>query len=184
MPLRGSAHASRNEMAYAVHTATCTYLLDDDGVCRWIVSQQGIVPGHVRQCIGAQFVACIDVTIHGALVAELRVGGRALFVQQSGERMVLLRTGPIQHVDDRRVEQPDREAPPPAAAVREPGHGQYGKPAAPAQVAPPGVSLPAPLNPPSFGVVRYHGEEQTITIALSGRDAIDLDDPDMPTKVR
>src|SRR5690606_26264022 len=87
------APSQGNEMAYAVHTSTCTYLLDEDGICRWIVSQQGVVPHHVRQCIGAQFVACLDVTVEGALVPELRVGARALFVQNDGNRMVMLRTG-------------------------------------------------------------------------------------------
>ena len=162
-------------MAYAVHTTTCTYLLDDDGVCRWIVSQQGMVPAHVRQCIGAQFVACVDVTVEGALVPELRIGGRALFVRHTGSRMVLMRTGPIQHIDDRRVGTSTDDAPPVAAAVRHPLDGQYGKP--PARVAPAGV-LPAPEPGPSFGVVEYHGEEQTITItrAIERTATLDLDD--------
>jgi hypothetical protein len=139
------------EMAYAVHTQACTYLLDEDGVCRWIVSQQGVVPAHVRQCIGAQFVACLDLAVEGGLVGELRLGARALFVQHTGEQMVLLRTGPIHHVDDRRAQQPDT-APPPAA-IQTP-RMQYGKVG----------GLPYRAKPPSFGVVRRHGEEQTITI--------------------
>lgn len=178
------SHASphNNEMAYAVHTATCTYLLDEDGICRWIISQQGMVPAHVRQCIGAQFVACVDVTIEGALAPQLRVGGRALFVQNAGDRMVLLRTGPIQHLDDRRVAQPERDEPPLAAAVRAPGHGQYGKP--PARI--PGIPAAPPLPPPSFGVVEYHGEEQTITINRPTQRTPDLDfaDIELPTQRR
>jgi hypothetical protein len=170
-------------MAYAVHTATCTYLLDDDGVCRWIVSQQGMVPNHVRQCIGAQFVACVDVTVEGALVAELRVGARALFVQHAGDRMVMLRTGPIHHVDDRRTDHPSGETPPPAAALSDQTHGHYGKPAPSAR--PVGVVLPAPRPPPSFGVVRYHGEEQTITFSrATERLSADTGETDLPTERR
>lgn len=146
-----SAPPPNYEMAYAVHTQACTYLLDEDGVCRWIVSQQGVVPAHVRQCIGAQFVACLDLSVEGGLVGELRVGARALFVRHTGDNMVLLRTGEINHVDDRRAEPPE-QAPPPAA-IQGP-RVQYGKRA----------GLPYRAKPPSFGVVRRHGEEQTITI--------------------
>ncbi len=169
-------------MAYAVHTTTCTYLLDEDGICRWIVSQQGVVPPHVRQCIGAQFVACVDVTVEGALVAALTVGGRALFVQHDGERMVLLRTGLIQHVDDRRAGAPERDAPPPAAAIRTQTHGQYGRPPHPN----PGVPVAPTRPPPSFGVVEYHGEEQTITInrASDRMESADFADYELPTERR
>jgi hypothetical protein len=172
-----------NEMAYAVHTATCTYLLDEDGICKWIVAQQGIVPQHVRQCIGAQFVACVDVTVEGGLVGQLRPGARALFVQNAGDRMIMMRTGPIQHVDDRRVAAFDENTPPPpAAALRAPAHGQYGKPPAPI----PGI--PRTLRvPPSFGVVEYHGEEQTITISRQTETLsleTDFADQDLPTRSR
>lgn len=188
-----SAPSHQNEMAYAVHTSTCTYLLDDDGICRWIVSQQGMVPPHVRQCIGAQFVACLDVTVEGALVPELRVGARALFVGHDGERMIMLRTGAIQHVDDRRAEcgEETKEQPiPVAAALRNPGHGQYGKPPAPM----PGLPAPRPPpqrkgteRPPSFGTVRYHGEEQTFTFNKStvrapSTERIDPMDHEEPTR--
>ena len=147
-----SASTPHYEMAYAVHTQACTYLLDEDGVCRWIVSQQGVVPAHVRQCIGAQFVACLDLQVEGGLVGELVVGARALFVRHTGDQMVLLRTGDVHHVDDRRADQP--EVAPPPAAIQAP-RVQYGKAA----------GLPYRAKPPSFGVVRRHGEEQTITIS-------------------
>ncbi len=144
------------EMAYAVHTRTCTYLLDEDGVCRWVVSPEGVVPSHIRQAIGAQFVACLDLTVEGGLVGDLRAGGMALFVRHAEpDRMVLLRTAPIQHVDNR-LGQPD------GGPVNQPLRmddkvRQYGKGA--------GVPLPAI---PSFGVVRHTGAEQTITITRGG----------------
>ncbi len=209
------APSQGNEMAYAVHTTTCTYLLDEGGVCRWIVSQQGVVPAHVRQCIGAQFVACVDVTVEGGLVGQLLVGARALFIQHTGERMVMLRTGPIQQVDDRRSAKPPSDLPgqpapppPPAAALWGPAHGHYGatvqKHSGATVQNSGGPPAPSPSNtttrqqsdafrdlqdvvagvrgdggarspvpeipnvrgaPVSFGVVAYHGEEQTITIS-------------------
>jgi hypothetical protein len=168
-----SASAPHYEMAYAVHTAACTYLLDETGVCRWIVSQQGVVPSHVRQCIGAQFVACLDLQVEGGLVGSLVAGGRALFVGHTGENMVLLRTGEIQHVDDRRGSGPDT-MPPPAALnpdlVERPAE-RYDEPARPHSAVPATSQygkqggMPYRAKPPSFGVVRRHGEEQTITIA-------------------
>lgn len=93
-----------SETNYAVHTQTCTYLLDEDGICRWIVSPTGMVPPDVRLCVGAQFVACIDLRIGGALVGELRIGASALFVRTDAEsgRAVLLRTRVIEHVEFRR----------------------------------------------------------------------------------
>ncbi|MCA9619950.1 MAG: hypothetical protein KC731_13085 [Myxococcales bacterium] len=151
--------SSRSAMAYAVHTQACTYLLDEDGVCRWIVSQQGVVPAHVRQCIGAQFVASLDLAVEGGLTGELRIGARALFVQHTGENMVLLRTGPVHHIDDRRRAEAPAAAPP--SAVSSPSGSQYGKVG----------GLPYRAKPPAFGVVRRHGEEQTITIQNRGLEA-------------
>jgi hypothetical protein len=88
---------------YAVHTQTCTYLLDEEGVCRWIVSATGMVPPDVRLCVGAQFVACIDLRVGGALVGELRIGASALFVRIDAEtgRAVLLRTRVIEQIEFR-----------------------------------------------------------------------------------
>ncbi len=155
----------QREMAFAVHTRACTYLLSADGVCRWIVSKQGIVSEHVRQCIGAQFVACLDLTVAGGLVGELAVGGRALFVRHDDDRLVLLRTGQVEQVDDRRLqeESPDDQVPPPAAAVRATSGSQYGKRA--------GLPYMAKA-PPRFGVLQHSGEEMTITVTLSGRTAV------------
>lgn len=168
-------------MAFAVHTATCTYLLDEDGICKWIVSQQGVVPPHVRQCIGAQFVASVDVTVEGGLVGQLRVGGRALFVQNAGDRMIMLRTGPIQHVDDRTTGPSSARSGPPPAAPKPPAHSQYGKQSLPI----PGIPMTQRV-PPSFGVVEYHGDEQTITISRTTQRSVeaDFDDIDIPTQRR
>jgi hypothetical protein len=85
------------DMTYAVHTAACTYLLDDDGVCRAITITPP-PPGSER-CIGAQFVACLDMRTEGGLVGELRAGAAALFAASHEGRFVLLRTQPIARVE-------------------------------------------------------------------------------------
>jgi hypothetical protein len=86
------------DMTYAVHTAACTYLLDDDGVCCAITVSPAPPPGSER-CIGAQFVACLDMRTEGGLVGELRLGAAALFVAARNGRCVLLRTQPIERVE-------------------------------------------------------------------------------------
>jgi hypothetical protein len=88
-------------MTYAVHTATCTYLLDDEGVCLWALAPGGPPPPGAERCVGAQFVACLDVTAAGGLVGEIRPGATLLFVRREGGRFVLLRTLPILHVEIR-----------------------------------------------------------------------------------
>ncbi len=89
------------DLTYAVHTATCTYLLDDDGICRWTHAPMGQVPPGAERCVGAQFVACLDMREEGGLVGELRIGASALFAREEGGRLVLLRTLPIEHVEIR-----------------------------------------------------------------------------------
>jgi hypothetical protein len=140
-------------MAYAVHTRTCTYLLDEDGICRWIVSHRGLVPGHVRQCIGAQFVACLDLSEEGGLTGELRPGTRALFVRHFEDHLVLLRTGPIQSIDDRRDQLPAK--PPPAIDPPE-MLKEYGRHTGLAYLA----------DPPRWSVVTDYGEERSVTVTL------------------
>jgi hypothetical protein len=78
--------------SYAVQTPTCTYLLDENGICRSVRASPGAT---VVQCIGAQFVACLDLDVDGGLVGELRLGASALFVRHERERFALLRTLPI-----------------------------------------------------------------------------------------
>ncbi len=143
-------------MAYAVHTDSCTYLLDEEGVCRWIVAPQGVVPRHLRQCIGAQFIASLDMSVEGGLVGDLRQGARALFVRPGEGRIVMLRTGVVHRVDDRR-QAPPTNIPPPAAATAP--SDSYGKRA--------GV----PHTPaPTFGVVQHSGDGQPLTLTVSLAD--------------
>ena len=87
--------------AYAVHTDACTYLLDDEGVCRWILSPRGDVPHDATAAIGAQFVACLALDVAGGLVGDLRVDAMALFARYEEGRYLLLRTTPIRRVEHR-----------------------------------------------------------------------------------
>src|SRR4051812_8831201 len=86
------------EMTYAVHTRTCIYLLDEEGVCGWALPTGDAPPIGAERCIGAQFVACLDLSVDGGLVGDLRLGTCALFAREEGGRLVLLRTQPIEHV--------------------------------------------------------------------------------------
>lgn len=89
--------------AYALHTDVCTYLLDEAGVCLWVLSPNPATAAIVEACVGAQFVACLDTRVQGGLSGELLQGASALFVTVSQEtgRPILLRTGPIRRVQSR-----------------------------------------------------------------------------------
>jgi hypothetical protein len=91
------------DFAYALHTDVCTYLLDEAGVCLWVLSPNPATAALVEACVGAQFVACSDPRVEGGLSGELLEGASALFVTMSSEtgRPILLRTGPIRRVQFR-----------------------------------------------------------------------------------
>ena len=88
------------DFVYAVHTDVCTYLLDDNGICTWVLSPNPDAAGKLTACIGGQFVACVDPQVDGCLVGELKEGLRALLVAsgKDGGRAQLLRTGRILRV--------------------------------------------------------------------------------------
>ena len=136
-------------MAYAVHTRSCTYLLDDDGICRWTLAPTGVpVPGAERY-LGAQFVACLDVREIGGLVGELRNGAAALFARSENGRLVLLRTPAIEFVEHR-SDDDDPSAPAPAPAIAGPGELPSYAPEAdplPAYVPRPTAAPPRPALP-------------------------------------
>lgn len=90
------------EFLYAVHTDVCTYLLDENGIVTWVLSPNPQT-SKLMVCMGAQFVACVDPRVEGAIVGELKEGARALFVAISKDtgRAQLLRTGPIRRVQYR-----------------------------------------------------------------------------------
>ena len=91
------------DFAYAVHTDFGTYLLDDTGICIWVLSANTAAASKLAACVGAQFVACVDSRVEGCIVGELKEGSSALLVATSQEtgRAQLLRTGLIRSVQYR-----------------------------------------------------------------------------------
>ena len=104
-----------SEIVYAVHTRACTYLLDDEGICRWVLSRSGARSDD--RCVGAQFVAALDLHSKGGLVGELRLGASALFIRSEDGRFVLIRTKPIEHVE---IRGPDGSSPDSGAPEADP----------------------------------------------------------------
>lgn len=96
------------QIAYAAHTSSCTFFLDDEGICRQIVRRAGAGAGSMSgvpargeadtagRCIGAQYVASLDAAKEGGLTALPTVGLPMLFayVGDTG-RIALVRTGPV-----------------------------------------------------------------------------------------
>ncbi len=89
-------------IAYAAHTDAGTFLLDREGICRGFVPSPDrsgafrVRPEAADRCIGAQYVAAIDVTEPGALVQLPRVGAALLLgIVDANGRISLIRTGPI-----------------------------------------------------------------------------------------
>lgn len=165
---QGSAAAApaleseQGAMAYAVHTTTCSYLLDAQGICRWIVATRGAVPPHVNRCVGAQFVACLDLATPGGLVGDLRPGAMALFVtNREPGRMVLLRTAPIESVDGAGAATGGSGAPPAFGDHALQAGSQYGKRG--------GVPVTGPRPEPV--AVQSLGAEQTVTVATTAYGA-------------
>jgi hypothetical protein len=86
-------------IAYAAHTDTCTFYLDEDGICRRVVRHRGQVAREAdpaQRCVGAQYVASLDPTARGMLAAMPRLGVPLIFayVGENG-RIALVRTGAI-----------------------------------------------------------------------------------------
>jgi hypothetical protein len=136
------------------------FLLDADGFCRGITSatRDPEVLGRVRdiaaQCIGAQYVASIDMTAPGALVDLPLPGAQLVFAVVSAEgRVALVRTAPILSVQT--VADP---VPPPIAP--------------PVTIAPVGPVTIAPIvllrEPPTIRLADFDGEDDHATL-LRGR---------------
>jgi hypothetical protein len=106
--------------AYAAHTHACTFLLDDGGICRRVLLHQKRLTlrsseGHpgdddetraARRCIGAQYVASLDVRTEGGLVPMPRVGSPMLFAVVGDDgRVAIVRSGALVRFDS--LEEPD-----------------------------------------------------------------------------
>src|SRR5260370_1396142 len=88
-------------IAYAAHTDACTFLLDEDGICRRVVLRRRDSTSALAadRCIGAQYVASIDVNVSGGLV-PMPSPGAALLFAYAGEdgRIAVVRTRPLVRV--------------------------------------------------------------------------------------
>ena len=73
------------DISYAAHTASCTFLLDDEGICRRIVmaprGKRRESSRTASRCVGAQYVASLDGSAAGGLVEMPRVGAAMLFAR-------------------------------------------------------------------------------------------------------
>lgn len=101
------------DITYAAHTASCTFLLDRDGICRRIVmiprGKRRDASKNAARCVGAQYVATLDPAVPGCLVELPKVGAAMLFarVDEAG-RIALVRTGVVTSFETNRVaEEPD-----------------------------------------------------------------------------
>jgi hypothetical protein len=106
----GSTVSDSFEITYAVHTATCTFLLDAEGFCRKIVvaptSKRRDTARNASRCVGAQYVASLDPNVSGMLAEMPRVGAPMLFARVDDRgRVSLVRTGVVTRFE-RSVEDP------------------------------------------------------------------------------
>lgn len=98
------------EITYAAHTASCTFLLDSEGICRRIVMApkgKRSVSRTAARCVGAQYVASLDGSAAGGLVEMPRVGAAMLFarVDENG-RISLVRTSTLMSFESQAGEDP------------------------------------------------------------------------------
>src|SRR5687767_5219840 len=96
------------DIAYAAYTDSCVFMLDDDGICRWVVSRGSKASRktieNAQRCIGAQYVASLDLDCDGGLVSMPKPGSPMLFAfMAENGRILLLRSGAVVKFEDRRA---------------------------------------------------------------------------------
>jgi hypothetical protein len=92
------------EISYAAYTESATFMLDAKGICLWVApSPSSNGTGEMwrgreaaDRCVGAQYVASIDMDVQGGLVELPKIGAPLIFaaVDENG-RVSLLRSGPL-----------------------------------------------------------------------------------------
>jgi hypothetical protein len=97
------------EIQYAAHTATCTFFLDGEGICRRVMmvskTRNREAARSAARCVGAQYVASLDPTLSGMLSDMPKVGISMLFARTDERgRISLVRTGHVtrfeRHVEE------------------------------------------------------------------------------------
>ncbi len=98
------------DISYAAHTASCTFLLDEKGICRRIVMTPKAKAERAQaaaKCVGAQYVASLDATSPGGLIDMPRVGAAMLFARvDTRGRVSLARTGTLLRFESRKGQDP------------------------------------------------------------------------------
>ena len=103
------------DIAFAAYTDACTFMLDKNGICRWVVATSGRrdraanghhvsgpLPPHAERCIGAQYVASIALGAKGGLIELPKNGAPLLFARiEANGRIALVRTGPLVRFEER-----------------------------------------------------------------------------------
>ncbi len=151
-----------DDAVFAVHTRSCTFLLDAEGTCKWIVSRTGMVPPEIRKCVGAQFMACLHPELDGGLAGELVIGAAALFVKDDAStgRFMLMRSGTIVHIEQRGA---SRASVPPGAILSDDTLDLVG---GPPLAQPPTVGSRGGDTMPPPAPSRPSDGESTVTLTL------------------
>jgi hypothetical protein len=101
------------ELAYEAFTEACTFGLNEAGICVRVTAQPGAsanVLAIAGRCLGAQYVASLDATVEGLLAQLPSPGTRLLFARAEEDgRIVLVRSGPIEHFVKREEIERDTE---------------------------------------------------------------------------
>lgn len=87
------------EVAYVAQTESCVFLLDGDGFCRASIPSaeaDDAARKAAQRCIGAQYVASLDLEAEGLLVSDPKAGLQLLFAKVNAQgRVALIRTGAL-----------------------------------------------------------------------------------------
>jgi hypothetical protein len=88
------------DLAYEAFTEACTFGLDEAGICVSVTAKPGAGPTMLAiagRCLGAQYVASLDVTVEGLLTRLPSPGARLLFARTEEDgRIVLVQSGTIE----------------------------------------------------------------------------------------
>lgn len=91
-----------DRLAYAAHTRSAIFYLDEAGICQELVAADPAVEiaPELSRCIGAQYVASLDLSESAGLVALPRAGASLLFVVADAHMTFsLVRTAPIERFE-------------------------------------------------------------------------------------
>jgi hypothetical protein len=90
------------EIVYAAHTTSCTFLLDADGMCRRVLtrSRSAKESSIAKRCLGAQYVASLDMSSDAGLVEMPVPGAFLLFARVDDGRVALVKTAPLDRFEE------------------------------------------------------------------------------------